>query len=39
MSALKAYYRSQPRQYDHIIADVINDIESTEARSSATGSN
>ena len=35
MSALKAYYRSQPRQYDHIIADVINDIESTEARSSA----
>ena len=35
MSALKAYYRSQPRQYDHIIADVINEIESTEARSSA----
>ena len=35
MSALKAYYRSQPRQFDHIIADVINEIESTEARSSS----
>lgn len=35
MSALKEYYRSLPRRYDHILADVVNEIESTETKSSA----
>lgn len=35
MSELKAYYRSLPRKYDHIVSDIVKEIESSETHSSA----